>query len=162
MSISLRSNADGSGTLLNGSTPVMEITAAGVVSLPNIAAGSSANQPVNKGQMDTAIAAFVHESKKVQYWNGASKAYNTAYLASKNVALSVLVTGAYMNGIDIAVGSTAGSITTVIGQFGDDINSNTKLASMWVLIPAGMYYQVRPRGAHAFETITIIEYPFGE
>lgn len=51
MSISLRSNADGSGTLLNGSTPVMEITAAGVVSLPNIAAGSSANQPVNLGQV---------------------------------------------------------------------------------------------------------------
>ena len=50
MSISLRSNADGSGTLLNGATPIMEVTAAGVVSLPNIAAGSSANQPVNLGQ----------------------------------------------------------------------------------------------------------------
>ena len=51
MSISLRANADGSGTLLNGSTPVMEVSAAGVVSLPNIAAGSSANQPVNFGQV---------------------------------------------------------------------------------------------------------------
>lgn len=39
MSISLRANPDGSGTLLNGSTPVMEVSAAGVVSVPNIAAG---------------------------------------------------------------------------------------------------------------------------
>lgn len=57
MSISLRSNPDGSGTLLNGSTPVMEITAAGVVSLPNIAAGSSASQPVNFGQINVANSA---------------------------------------------------------------------------------------------------------
>ena len=57
MSISLRANADGSGTLLNGSTPVMEVSAAGVVSLPNIAAGSSENQPVNFGQFDKSLGA---------------------------------------------------------------------------------------------------------
>lgn len=55
MSISLRANADGSGTLLNGATPVMEVSAAGVVNLPNIAAGSSDNQPVNFGQFNKSL-----------------------------------------------------------------------------------------------------------
>lgn len=117
------------------------------------------------GTRSNAVATtnFVAESNKVRYWEGGvSKAYNTAYLASKNVALSVLVEGSFMNGIDIAVGSTADTITKVIGQFGDDLNNSTKLASMWVLIPAGMYYKVRPKGGHGFETVVIIEYPFGE
>lgn len=50
MSISLKANPDGSGTLLNGSTLVMKVLADGTVILPKIAAGSSANQPVNLGQ----------------------------------------------------------------------------------------------------------------
>jgi hypothetical protein len=104
---------------------------------------------------------FVSESKKVQYWNGASRSYNTVYQASKNICVNVLLKGSYMNGAALMVGNDTNT-TTVIGQAGDDINTNTKSASFWALIPAGMYWKVAPKDYDAFENINIIEYPFGE
>ena len=68
--------------------------------------------------------------------------------------------GSFVNGIQVSVGSTS-SPATVIWQNGDDLNSNTKIASSGLLpIPSGTYYRVEPFSTYAaFETITITWYP---
>ena len=109
MSISLRSNADGSGTLLNGSTPVMEITAAGVVSLPNIAAGSSANQPVNFGQVigvgQTWQDVTASRAVGVTYTNSTGKPIIFAVTSVNNASGHTQST--FVNGVDLGAHSTA-------------------------------------------------------
>jgi len=125
----------------------------GTPTTPSAATGTKTTQIANTN--------FVAESKKVQYWSGTSRSYNTVYQASKSICVNVLLEGSFMNGAYLMTGMDT-STPTVIGQVGDDLNSNTKSASFWALIPAGMFWKVAPKGSYAFETIVIIEYPFGE
>ncbi|MCX6062240.1 MAG: hypothetical protein NT103_08335 [Campylobacterales bacterium] len=85
--------------------------------------------------------------------------YNTVYQAATDLTLIAVLAGSYMNGAQLVVGNTS-SPTRVLSQFGDDINSNTKEATMTAVIPAGMYYAVQPQGAWAWEiTVSITAYP---
>jgi hypothetical protein len=84
--------------------------------------------------------------------NAVAITYNTVYQADMDGTLIVLLTGSYMNGIQILVGDT-NNPNMLLAKQADDLNSNTKEYSLSVVIPAGMYYKVAPLGAHAFETI---------
>lgn len=94
------------------------------------------------------------------YNNGYSLSYNTVYQAPSNGFISVLLEGAYMNGVSLVYGTT-NNPTDVQAQFGDDINGNTKQASFCVPIQKGTYWKVQPRGVHAFEGVLIRFYPMG-
>jgi hypothetical protein len=141
-----------------GGSAIASFTGTGL-HLSNTPTAPTATVGVYSNQLAT--TAFVSESKKVQYWSGTSRSYNTVYLASKNICVSVLLKGSYMNGAALLVGADT-NLTAVIGQAGDDYNNNTKMTSMWALIPAGMYWKVAPKDYDGFESIVIIEYPFGE
>lgn len=126
MSISLRSNSDGSGTLLNGSTPVMEITAAGVVSLPNIAAGSSANQPVNKGQMDTAIAAAAPTTTQVLNATAGAAVGGVGTYAFLGMNLSQAIPGSNYSGSQLYYAFLQGSDQySMLQGYGNALNFGT-------------------------------------
>jgi hypothetical protein len=88
---------------------------------------------------------------------GTVYSYNTVYQAPGDMTLVVLLTGSYMNGVQLLVGDTS-SPAIPIAQFGDDLNSNTKYASISVPIQGGTYFQVAPLGAYAWETVTITGY----
>ena len=90
--------------------------------------------------------------------NNIAITYNTVYQATTDLTLIVLLLGSNINGAEIVVGNTS-SPTRVLSQFGDDLNTNTKQATMSAVIPASMYYAVQPYGASAFENISIIAYP---
>jgi hypothetical protein len=123
---------------------------------------TAATAPVGTNNTQLATTAFVTESKKVHYMNGATRSYNTVYQASKNICVNVLLKGSYVNGAALLVGIDT-STSIVIAQTGDDISNNTKSASFWALIPAGMYWKVAQKDyGYDFENISIIEYPFGE
>lgn len=140
-------------TQINAKAPLLSPNFTGTPTAPNADVGTNTTQ--------VATTNFVTESKKIQYWSGTSRSNNTVYQASRNICVNVLLEGSFMNGAYLMVGTDT-STPTVIGQAGDDINSNTKYASFWALIPAGMYWKVSPKGGYAFENIVIIEYPFGE
>ena len=86
-----------------------------------------------------------------------SLGYNTVYQADTDLTLVVLCIGGYMNGIEIVVGTTT-SPTRVVSRAGDDINVNTKYATLTAVIPAGLYFKVQAFGGHAFEGIEIVAY----
>lgn len=86
-----------------------------------------------------------------------SLGYNTVYQADRDLTLVVICTGGYMNGIEIVTGTTTNP-TRVVARTGDDLNSNTKWATLTAVIPAGLYFKVRPFGEHAFESIEITVY----
>ena len=127
MSISLRSNADGSGTLLNGSTPVMEITAAGVVSLPNIAAGSSANQPVNLGQV-LGVG---------QTWQNvtAGRALGVTYTNSTGKPIFVKISGYGTTGADLRI-----TINGLVTMYQNVFNVSATSGTVYGLVPNGSTY----------------------
>ena len=128
MSMSLRANADGSGTLLNGATPVMEVSAAGVVSLPNIAAGSSANQPVNFGQV-VGIG---------QTWQDvtASRATGVTYTNSTGKPIQVIVTTTTNNQARFFVNG----VLTATAYYGGVAGASNSLS---VIVPNGSNYNVQ-------------------
>lgn len=84
-------------------------------------------------------------------------AYNTVYQADVDLTLIVLCSGSYMNGIEIVIGTTT-SPTRVVSRTGDDINSNTKHATLTAVITAGLYFKVQGFGEQAFEAIEITAY----
>ena len=83
--------------------------------------------------------------------------YNTVFRAGEDLTLVVICTGNFMNGIEIVTG-TSTSPTRVVGRTGDDINNNTKYATLTAVIPAGLYFKVQGFGGHAFEVIEITAY----
>ena len=83
--------------------------------------------------------------------------YNTVYRADADLTLVVICTGSYMNGIEIVIGTTT-SPTRVVARVGDDINNNTKYATLTAVIPAGLYFKVQGYGGNAFEVIEITAY----
>ena len=83
--------------------------------------------------------------------------YNTVYRADVDLTLVVICVGGYMNGIEIVTG-TSTSPTRVVGRAGDDINNNTKYATLTAVIPPGLYFKVQAFGGHSFEVIDIIAY----
>ena len=83
--------------------------------------------------------------------------YNTVYQADVDLTLIVLCYGNYMNGIEIVIGTTT-SPTRIVSRIGDDINSNTKYATLTAVITAGLYFKVQGFGGHAFEAIEITAY----
>lgn len=86
-----------------------------------------------------------------------SPGYNTVYRADQDLTLVVICIGNYMNGIEIVIGTTT-SPTRVVARAGDDINNNTKYATLTAVITAGLYFKVQAFGAHGFETIEITAY----
>jgi|LakMenE01Jun11ns_1017448.scaffolds.fasta_scaffold9674619_2 hypothetical protein len=94
------------------------------------------------------------------YAAGVARAYNTVYQAADDGYLCVIVSGNFINGIQISVGTTSNPDTWV-WHSGDDINNNTKRAGSGMIpIPKDIYYEVTPiSGVAAFENITITWYP---
>ena len=86
-----------------------------------------------------------------------SLGYNTVYRADVDTTLIAICIGGYMNGIEIVIGTTT-SPTRVVSRAGDDINVNTKYATLTAVIPAGLYFKVQGFGGHAFEGIEITAY----
>lgn len=86
-----------------------------------------------------------------------SLGYNTVFRADKDLTLVVICTGGYMNGIEIVTGTTT-SPTRVVARAGDDINTNTKYATLTAVITAGLYFKVQAFGVYGFETIEITAY----
>ena len=135
MSISLKANADGSGTLLNGSTPVMEVSAAGVVSLPNIAAGSSANQPVNFGQV-LGVG---------QTWQNvmASRALGVTYTNSTGKPIVVMARAVNASTGDLIL-SVSGVVVGVYSLAVDE--ANNEYGTVSGIVPSGATYSVTTAG----------------
>lgn len=95
----------------------------------------------------------------VDYTAGVSKTYNTIYQASQSGFLVIKLAGTYMNGAQLEVGATSPP-TTILGEWGDDINSGTKEVSACYPISKGDYYRLAPlSGRDAWETITFTFYP---
>jgi len=92
------------------------------------------------------------------YSAGETKGYNVVHKADTNGWLSVIMQGSYMNGLQIFIGTT-NNPTQEIARFGDDINSNTKWASVIIPIPKDYYYKVVPYGSWGWETIILTFYP---
>lgn len=82
--------------------------------------------------------------------------YDVVYRADRDLTLVVICIGSYGNGIEIVIGTTT-SPTRVIARTGDDINSNTKYATLTAVIPAGLYFKVQGFGQN-FEAIEITAY----
>ena len=90
-------------------------------------------------------------------------AYNTVHQAATDLFLTVTGANSFMGGIGVYVGTTS-SPTTLIWQYGDDINVNTKWFSSGVLpIPKNFYYLVAPFSVsdlpNGIESVTINRYP---
>lgn len=83
--------------------------------------------------------------------------YNTVYLADVDLTLVVICTGTFINGAEIVIGTTT-SPTRVVSRAGDDINNNTKYATLTTVIPAGLYFKVQGFGGYSFESIEITAY----
>ena len=83
--------------------------------------------------------------------------YNTVFRANTDLTLVVICAGSFLNGVEIVIGTTT-SPTRVVGRAGDDINSNTKYATLTAVIPAGLYFKVQTFGAWSFEGIEITVY----
>ena len=86
-----------------------------------------------------------------------SLGYNTVYRADVDITLIAICIGGYMNGAEIVIGTTT-SPTRVVARAGDDINVNTKYATLTAVIPAGLYFKVQGYLGHAFEVIDITAY----
>ena len=83
--------------------------------------------------------------------------YNTVFRADVDLTLVAICTGNYMNGVEIVIGTTA-SPTRVVARTGDDINNNTRWATLTAVIPAGLYFKVQTFGDWPFEAIEITAY----
>jgi len=84
--------------------------------------------------------------------------YNTVYQADVDLTLIVNLAGAFVNGAEIVVGNT-NTPTRVVSKSGDDVNVNTKIATLSCVVPGGMYFKVQPsNGFASFETIEITVY----
>jgi hypothetical protein len=94
------------------------------------------------------------------YNNGLTLSYNTVYQAPSNGFISVILSGSFRNGMQLVYGTT-NNPTDVQAQFGDDINSNSKLASICVPIQRGTYWKVQPALSDGWETIIVRFYPMG-
>ena len=89
--------------------------------------------------------------------------YNSVQQAATDLFLTVTGSNSFMGGIGVYVGTTS-SPTTLIWQYGDDINTNTKWFSSGVLpIPKDFYYLVAPFSVsgspNGIESVTINRYP---
>lgn len=105
---------------------------------------------------------FVYRSSNVPCYhrNGETLSHNTIYQASQNLRLIVNLKGVYRNGIKILAGHIADlSLTAnVVGQVGDDINSNTKYATLIADINAGDYFKTVTDFTDAWEEISLNVY----
>jgi hypothetical protein len=93
------------------------------------------------------------------YASATTITYNTVTQAPSDGVVMMQATGSFRNGIQLNVGDTS-SVTYVVAQIGDDINSNTKGAAYSFPIKAGSYYKWGPwSGFDAFETVIIYFFP---
>ena len=83
--------------------------------------------------------------------------YNVVFRADRDLTLVVICAGSFMNGVEIVIGTTT-SPARVVSRTGDDINTNTKYATLTAVITAGLYFKVRGFGGNDFETIEITAY----
>jgi hypothetical protein len=69
-----------------------------------------------------------------------------------------VLSGDHKNNITMYIGSTNNPSHSV-GSFGDDIDTNTKEASISADVPGGWYFKLTSSGNDAWETVTVTGYP---
>lgn len=127
----------------------------GTSALQTIAPSTSGNLLTSNGTTWTSASPKTAPS----YASATTITYNTVTQAPSDGVVMMLATGSFKNGIQLNVGDTS-SVSYVVAQIGDDINSNTKGAAYSFPIKAGSYYKWGPwSGFDAFETITIYFFP---
>ena len=101
----------------------------------------------------------INLSPTINYFAPTSLSYNTIYQASINGFLVINLVGSFRNGAQLEIG-TLSPPTTILGQWGDDINANSKEVSACFPIQKDFYYRLAPIGGRdAWETITFTFYP---
>jgi hypothetical protein len=97
------------------------------------------------------------------YSAGIPIAYGSVYQVPSNGWVSVTMAGAFMNGLGIYVGDTS-TPTTLVGVFGDDINTSTKANAIMIPIAKDTFIQVKTievgsSFSGVFEILSITFYP---
>jgi hypothetical protein len=100
------------------------------------------------------------------YSNGQALAPGTIYQAATDGWLALVFTGAYMNALQVWCGPTSPP-GALVAQSGDDINANTKGASICIPIREGAFFKVVNGGTAvvgasagaAYEGVSMVWYP---
>ena len=140
MSISLKANADGSGTLLNGSTPVMEVAANGTVSLPKVVQATVTGQPVTYDQTfgvgQTWQDVTASRALGVTYTNSTGKPIQVSFYAggSADQTQYIMDIGGIVHIMGFGTGYDAGNFNLIIPtgvSYSISRNNVTSLDSGW-------------------------------
>jgi hypothetical protein len=147
----------------NGSNVATKVAVTGDVTISNAGVTAIGSSKVVTAMINNAAVTAAKLAPKVTFPNyaaGVGKAYNTVHQAAEDGFLCVTVSGSFMNGIRVLVGTT-NDPALEIWLNGDDINSNTKIAGSGMLpIPKDIYYKVAPHPSFdGFESIVINWYP---